>query len=48
MKLYQKSLRRPLDKERVAREIEATHKQIGRLVFGLYGLTEDEIEIVKN
>lgn len=35
------------DKERVAREIEATDKRIDRLVYELYGLTDDEIGIVE-
>jgi hypothetical protein len=29
------------------RQIEATDTQIDRLVYGLYGLTGDEIEIVE-
>jgi len=29
------------------REIEATDRQIDRLVYELYGLTEDEIKIVE-
>ena len=39
--------RSPLDKERVAREIESTDRAIDRLVYELYGLTEDEIAIVE-
>ena len=30
------------------RQIEATYKQIDRLVYELYGLTEDEIAIVED
>ena len=41
------SLRTSQDKERVAREIESTDRQIDRLVYELYGLTEDEIKIVE-
>jgi hypothetical protein len=46
-------VRSPLDKERVAREIESTDKAIDRLVYELsrkgmiYGLTEEEIRIVE-
>ena len=39
--------RTPQEKERLAREIEATDKSIDRLVYELYGLTEDEIKIVE-
>jgi hypothetical protein len=31
----------------LARRIEATDRQIDRLVYELYGLTEEEIEIVE-
>jgi hypothetical protein len=31
----------------VKREIESTDKQIDKLVFGLYGLTKEEIRIVE-
>jgi len=31
----------------VQHQIEATDRQIDRLVYDLYGLTEDEIEIVE-
>ena len=37
----------PQDKERVAREVESTDRAIDRLVYELYGLTEDEIKIVE-
>jgi hypothetical protein len=40
-------VRSPLDKERVRREIESTDKSIDRLVYELYGLSEDEIKIVE-
>ena len=40
-------VRSPLDKERVGREIESTDKSIDRLVYELYGLTDDEIKIVE-
>jgi hypothetical protein len=35
------------DKTLLARQIEATDRQIDRLVYELYGLTEDEIRIVE-
>jgi hypothetical protein len=37
----------PNDKTLLEREIEATDRQIDRLVYELYGLMEDEIEIVE-
>ena len=37
----------PLDKERIPRNIEATDRKIDKLVYDLYGLTEDEIRIVE-
>ena len=39
--------RTPQEKERVRREIEATDTAIDRLVYELYGLTEEEIKIVE-
>jgi predicted transcriptional regulator len=41
------SPRTPQDKERVKREIESTDRQIDRLVYELYGLTEDEVKVVE-
>jgi len=38
----------PPDKELYQRQIEATDRQIDRLVYELYGLTEEEIEIVED
>jgi hypothetical protein len=35
------------DKTLLARRIEATDRQIDRLVYELYGLTDEEIEIVE-
>ena len=40
-------VRSPLDKERVGREIESTDRAIDRLVYELYGLTEEEVKIVE-
>jgi hypothetical protein len=37
----------PADKELYQRQIEATDRQIDGLVYGLYGLTEEEIEVVE-
>ena len=34
-------------KTTIQRQIEATDQQIDRLVYELYGLTKEEIEIVK-
>ena len=39
--------RTPGDKERVKREIESTDKAIDRLVYELYGLSEDEVKVVE-
>jgi len=38
----------PTDKELYQRQIEATDRQIDALVYELYGLTEEEIEIVES
>ena len=35
------------DKELYERQIKMVDAQIDRLVYGLYGLTEEEIEIVE-
>jgi len=40
-------VRSPLDKERVGREIESMDKYIDRLVYELYGLSEDDVKVVK-
>ncbi len=37
----------PNDKTNLQREIETTDRQIDQLVYGLYGLTEEEIKIVE-
>ena len=47
LELQKSSPRTPQDKERVKREIESTDKAIDRLVYELYGLSEDEIRIVE-
>ena len=35
------------DKTAIQRQIDATDQQIDRLVYDLYGLTEEEIKIVE-
>jgi len=48
LKLHKSSPLTPQDKERVAREIESTDRAIDRLVYELYGLSEDdEVKIVE-
>jgi hypothetical protein len=37
----------PDEKTRIQREITATDSQIDRLVYNLYGLTEEEIKIIE-
>ena len=37
----------PYDRENIKRQIEATDRQIDRLVYTLYDLTEEEIGIVE-
>ena len=45
--LYKRSPRMPQEKESVQREIETTDGRIDRLVYELYGLSEEEIKIVE-
>ena len=40
--------RTPQDKKFMQRQIDATDKQIDKLVYELYGLTEDEIKIIED
>ena len=40
--------RTPQNKELIQRQIDATDKQIDKLVYELYGLTEDEIKIIED
>jgi type I restriction-modification system DNA methylase subunit len=42
-----KSAHNPQEADRLAREVESTDKAIDQLVYELYGLTEEEIKIVK-
>jgi hypothetical protein len=37
----------PDEKTRIQRQIDTTDKQIDKLVYDLYGLTEEEIKIVE-
>ena len=37
----------PADKQLYQRQVEATDRQIDALVYGLYGLTEEEIKIIE-
>lgn len=39
--------RNPWDKELIQRQIDATDKQTDKLVYELYGLSEDEIRIIE-
>ena len=45
--LHNQSPRTTQEKESVRREIEATDGQIDRLVYELYGLTEEEVRVVE-
>jgi Alw26I/Eco31I/Esp3I family type II restriction m6 adenine DNA methyltransferase len=45
--LHKQSTRTPQEKEMLARQIESTDAAIDKLVYALYGLTEEEIKIVE-
>ncbi len=45
--LHKRNPQTPHDKQRLQREIEATDARIDRLVYELYGLTDEEIRIVE-
>jgi hypothetical protein len=47
LELHKRSPRLPQEKESLQREIESTDGRIDRLVYELYGLSEDEIRIVE-
>ena len=47
LELHKRSPRLPQEKEMVKREIESTDVRIDRLVYELYGLTPEEINIVE-
>ena len=40
-------MKTPHEKEQLQRQITATDAEIDRLVYALYGLSEDEIKIVE-
>ena len=43
-----KSAHNPQEADRLTREVESTDKAIDGLVYGLYGLSEEEIGIVES
>jgi hypothetical protein len=45
--LHKRTPQTPFEQEQLEREIAATDAQIDRLVYELYGLTEEEIKIVE-
>ncbi len=47
LELHRRSARTPQEQEMLQREIESTDGGIDRLVYSLYGLTEEEIKIVE-
>ena len=48
LELHKRSPRPPQEKESLQREIESTDGMIDRLVYELYGLTEEEIGVVES
>jgi len=48
LELHKRSPRLPQEQEMVKREVESTDKGIDKFVYELYGLTDDEIEIVED
>ena len=48
LELHKRSPRLPQEQEMVRREVESTDKGIDRLVYELYGLSEEEIRIVES
>ena len=47
LELHERNPQTPYEQELLQREIDATDAQIDRLVYDLYGLTEEEIKIVE-
>ena len=45
--LYKRTPRTPQEQEMVKREIEVTDRHIDRLVYELYGLTDEEVRNVE-
>jgi hypothetical protein len=48
LELHKRSPRMPQEKESLQRESKSTNGRIDRLVYELYGLTEDETGIVES
>jgi hypothetical protein len=47
LELHKRTPKTPQEQELVKREIESTDRAIDRLVYELYGLTEDEVKVVE-
>jgi len=47
LELHKRTPKTPFEQEQLRREISATDAEIDRLVYELYGLTDDEIRIVE-
>jgi hypothetical protein len=47
LELHKSSPRMPQEVKRVKREVESTDKAIDRLVYELYGLTDDDVKVVE-
>ena len=47
LELHKKTPATPQEQERLTRDIESTDREIDKLVYELYGLTEEEIQIVE-
>ena len=47
LELHKRSPKTPQEQEMVKREIESTDRGIDRLVYELYGLTEEEVKVVE-
>jgi len=47
LELHKRTPQMPFEQEQLQREIDATDAQIDRLVYDLYGLTEEEVKIVE-
>lgn len=47
LKLNEQTIRTPHEEEIVSREVQAVDRSIDRLVYELYGLTEDELRLIE-
>jgi hypothetical protein len=47
LELHRRSPKTPQEQDMVKREIEATDRTIDKLVYELYGLSEDEVKVVE-